>query len=122
EIYQYQLSPADFGVEAAPLTELTGGTPAHNAKITAAILQGHGSAAQTNAVAINAGCALYVCGICASVNAGVALALDILRSGKAFGLLGKLAALSDEAQSLSSQVSPQSHIVSCAPQSSAGTR
>lgn len=98
EIVEYQLTPADFGVPQAHIRELEGGEPAQNAQITQAILQGQGSDAHTHAVAINAGCALYLCGLSESVKAGTALALNILKSGKAFELLHKLATVSSQAQ------------------------
>lgn len=94
EIIEYQLTPADLGVPLATIEALEGGTPAQNALITQAILQGQGQAAHAHAVAINAGCALYVCGVCDSPKAGTALALSTINSAKAFELLGQLATAS----------------------------
>ena len=91
EIIQYTLTPAELGVAQASLAELEGGTPAENAEITRAILQGQGNRAHRNAVAVNAGCALYISGNCDSPLAGVKLALTTLDSGKAFTLLEQLA-------------------------------
>lgn len=96
DIIEYQLTPADLGVPLAQITDLEGGEPAQNALITEAILQGRGTDAHTNAVAINAGCALYVCGIADSVKAGTLLALATIQSGKAFELLSQLAKVSSE--------------------------
>ncbi|NMH66085.1 anthranilate phosphoribosyltransferase [Shewanella salipaludis] len=96
QIRQYRLSPADLGVPAAQLSELEGGEPSENAVITQAILQGKGKTAHKNAVAINAGCALYIAGVCESVRAGTALALATIDSGKAYGLLLQLAQASQE--------------------------
>ncbi|RPA62601.1 anthranilate phosphoribosyltransferase [Shewanella frigidimarina] len=90
----YQLSPEDLGVNRADIAQLTGGEPAQNALITQAILQGKGLPAHRDAVAINAGCALYISGICDSVQAGTQLALATLASGTAFTLLTDLAAAS----------------------------
>ncbi|MDL3983801.1 anthranilate phosphoribosyltransferase [Shewanella xiamenensis] len=98
EIIEYQLTPADFGVPQAQISELEGGEPAQNAQITQSILQGQGGDAHTHAVAINAGCALYLCGLSDSVKAGTALALNTIKSGKAFELLNQLAKVSSEAQ------------------------
>ncbi|AUD60859.1 anthranilate phosphoribosyltransferase [Shewanella sp. Pdp11] len=97
DIIEYQLTPADLGVPLAQITDLEGGEPAQNALITEAILKGNGTAAHANAVAINAGCALYVCGIADSVKAGTLLALATIQSGKAFELLSQLAKVSGEA-------------------------
>lgn len=91
QISQYTLTPAALGVEQATLAELEGGTPAENAAITRAILQGQGSQAHRNAVAVNAGCALYISGNSDTPLEGVKQALAILDSGKAFTLLEQLA-------------------------------
>lgn len=96
DIIEYQLTPADLGVPLAQITDLEGGGPAKNALITEAILKGRGTEAHANAVAINAGCALYVCGIADSVKAGTILALATIQSGKAFELLSQLAKVSSE--------------------------
>ncbi|MGI2170465.1 anthranilate phosphoribosyltransferase [Shewanella sp. MF05960] len=90
----YQLTPEDLGVTRADITALTGGEPSDNALITQAILQGQGQSAHRDAVAINAGCALYVSGICDSVAQGTQLALATLATGKAYTLLTDLAAAS----------------------------
>jgi anthranilate phosphoribosyltransferase len=90
----YNLTPEELGVERADINLLTGGEPKDNAEITKAILQGKGDAAQRDAVAINAGCALYICGICDSVQAGTKLALATLETAKAFDVLTQLAAAS----------------------------
>lgn len=96
DIIEYQLTPADLGVPLAQISDLEGGEPAQNALITEAILKGCGTDAHTNAVAINAGCALYVCGIADSVKAGTLLAIATIQSGKAFELLSQLAKVSSE--------------------------
>ncbi|MCU8091718.1 anthranilate phosphoribosyltransferase [Shewanella sp. SM20] len=96
DIIEYQLTPADLGVPLAQISDLEGGEPAQNALITEAILKGYGTDAHANAVAINAGCALYVCGIADSVKAGTLLALSTIQSGKAFELLSQLAKVSSE--------------------------
>jgi len=94
EIRFYTLTPEELGVTRADISLLTGGEPDENAQITKAILQGQGEAAQRDAVAINAGCALYVSGIVDSVQAGTQLALATLASGKAINVLTELAAIS----------------------------
>lgn len=96
DIIEYQLTPADLGVPLAQISDLEGGEPAQNALITEAILKGYGTDAHANAVAINAGCALYVCGIADSVKTGTLLALSTIQSGKAFELLSQLAKVSSE--------------------------
>ncbi|MGS0682805.1 anthranilate phosphoribosyltransferase [Shewanella sp. 125m-7] len=90
EIEEYLITPAMLGVPEAKLTDLEGGAPEENAEYTRAILQGTGQSAHMNAVAINAGCALYVAGVCDDIKSGTALALETINSGKAYQLLTQL--------------------------------
>ena len=89
-IKEYRITPAMLGVPEAQLTDLEGGAPEENAEYTRAILQGTGKSAHMNAVAINAGCALYVAGVCEDIKSATALALDTINSGKAYQLLTQL--------------------------------
>ncbi|MCL1143305.1 anthranilate phosphoribosyltransferase [Shewanella gaetbuli] len=91
----YTLSPEDFGCERTDISLLSGGEPSDNALVTKAILQGQGEPAHRDAVAINAGCALYISGIVDSVKAGTQLALTTLASGKAIAILDQLAKASE---------------------------
>ncbi|MBE8167417.1 MAG: anthranilate phosphoribosyltransferase [Shewanella sp.] len=95
EFNRYQLTPKDFGITTAYSIEaLTGGTPEENAVITTAILQGKGQEAHTYAVAVNAACALYICGKADNIQAATQLALDTIKSGSPFQKLTQLAAAS----------------------------
>lgn len=96
EISHYTLSPQDLGVPRAELIALEGGEPEQNADITRNILKGSGTAAQTNAVAINAGCALYLAGLADTPKAGTRLALETIESGKAYEQLTSLARMSQQ--------------------------
>lgn len=96
EIHEYRLQPEDFGVERAELDQLVGGTPEDNAAITKQILAGTATTAQINAVAVNAGSALYVAGISETIPAGVALAKQVMASGKALALVEELAQASNQ--------------------------
>lgn len=91
EISEYRINPEMLGVPKAELSDLEGGAPEENAEYTRAILKGTGQSAHMNAVAINAGCALYVAGICDDIKSGTALALETIKSGKAYELLTQLA-------------------------------
>ncbi len=103
QLIHYTLTPKQLGVEQAQLKQLEGGEPKENAEITRAILQGQGHAAHRNAVAVNAGCALYISGICDTPKAGVELALTTLESGKAYSLIQQLADASNSSHSNSSK-------------------
>lgn len=93
------LSPEAVGVAPASLSELRGGEVADNAAILQDVLQGKGTQAQQDAVAINAALALKVGGVVAdspdpmvAYQQAVALAKDILASGAAWHKLEELIA------------------------------
>jgi anthranilate phosphoribosyltransferase len=89
-IKEYVLEPTDFGLSVHPSAALLGGDATQNAKIVRAVLAGRGTAAQRDAVAANAGAAIFIADVSSSLEQGVVLALDLLKSGAA---LEKLEAL-----------------------------
>ena len=78
----YIITPEQFGFTRCEKSELVGGMPEENAKITQAILEGERSA-RRNAVALNAGAGLYVAGKTQTLEAGVRLAEELIDSGAA---------------------------------------
>lgn len=74
--------------------DLKGGTPEENAKITLAILNGE-KGNKRNAVLMNAGAALYIGGKADSLKEGIALAEEIIDSGKALDTLNRLIEVSN---------------------------
>jgi anthranilate phosphoribosyltransferase len=90
------LDPQDFGLTAAPLSALQGGDVADNVAILSAVLQGKGTPAQRDVVALNAALALKVGevvkaeSLAAEVAQGVTLAQAILASGSAWEKLQAL--------------------------------
>lgn len=86
----FEVDPASLGVEAGEAGSLAGGDVAHNARRLREVLGGERSAA-AEAVALNAGAALYVGGAAASIGEGLDLARRVLRSGAALELLERLA-------------------------------
>ena len=88
------ITPEDFGFERCTKDDLKGGTPEENAKITLAILNGE-KGHKRNAVLMNAGAALYIGGKADSIKDGVALAAEIIDSGKALETLNKLIEVSN---------------------------
>lgn len=95
EITTYELIPEDFGVEGAEINALRGGNPEENAAITHAILKGEGVQAHRDAVAINAGCALYISGLAPCVKTGTTQALAMISTGKGWELFNQLACVKD---------------------------
>ena len=90
----YTIAPEDFGFERCTKDDLKGGTPQDNAKITREILGG-AKGHKRNAVLMNAGAALYIGGKTDSLNDGIALAAEIIDSGKALKTLSKLIEVSN---------------------------
>ena len=90
----YVITPEEFGFERCTKEDLKGGTPEENAKITRAVLNGE-KGPKRNAVLMNAGAALYIGGKADSMKDGVALAAEIIDSGKALETLNKLIEVSN---------------------------
>jgi anthranilate phosphoribosyltransferase len=90
------LDPLTFGLAAADKAALRGGEIEENSAILQAVLQGKGTQAQQDAVALNAALALKVGGAVSgstledSVQQGVNLAQEILKSGAAWDKLQQL--------------------------------
>ena len=97
KLIKYTISPEEFGLDSAPLSEVVGGTAQENAVITERILSGTEQGAKRNIVLLNAGCALYIAGKANSISEGVSLAKDAIDSGKA---MEKLNQLKDQLQAL----------------------
>lgn len=90
----YTIAPEDFGFERCTKDDLKGGTPEENAKITRDILGG-AKGHKRNAVLMNAGAALYIGGKAETLKDGIALAAEIIDSGKALETLDKLIEVSN---------------------------
>ncbi len=90
----YVIKPEDFGLTRCTKADLRGGSPAENASITRAILQGE-KGAKRDAVLMNAGAALYINGKTDNMADGIALAAELIDSGKAMTTLDKLIEVSN---------------------------
>jgi anthranilate phosphoribosyltransferase len=88
-VTSYTVTPAEVGLVSAPLSALIGGDAADNAKILRAIFSGE-AGAPSDAVALNAGAALYVAGEASSLSEGVVIASDLISSGAAEAKLEEL--------------------------------
>ncbi|APB33563.1 anthranilate phosphoribosyltransferase [Gloeomargarita lithophora Alchichica-D10] len=88
------LDPQALGLTPAPLAALAGGDVAANAAILQNVLQGRGSRAQQDVVALNSGLALWTAERVNTIGAGVTIAQDILTSGCAWDKLHALVQLS----------------------------
>ena len=91
----YTIAPEDFGLKRCTREELRGGTPAENAQIVRAILSGAERGPKRSAVLLNAGASLYIGGRADTMQDGVALAGELIDSGRALETLEKLIAASN---------------------------
>ena len=89
------IAPEDFGFKRCAKSDLKGGTPEENARITMDILDGKDGFPR-NAVLMNAGAALYLGDQAENIAEGVSLAAEIIDSGKAKQTLEKLISLSNQ--------------------------
>ena len=90
----YTITPEDFGLTRCTKADLVGGTPAENAQITLDILNG-AKGPKRDAVLMNAGASLYIAGKADTFKDGIALAAEIIDSGKATETLKKIIEVSN---------------------------
>ncbi|MTJ06232.1 anthranilate phosphoribosyltransferase [Anabaena sp. UHCC 0204] len=83
QVHLSTVDPDEVGVTPAPITALKGGNVEANAVILKEVLQGKGTIAQQDIVALNASLALQVAGAVPLLNhaQGVTVAREILQSG-----------------------------------------
>jgi anthranilate phosphoribosyltransferase len=92
EVKLTTLDPQELPVNPAPTGELKGGELEENVTILRNVLQGKGTTAQQDVVALNASLALQVAGVVPVGNhsEGINQAKEILQSGAAYGKLEEL--------------------------------
>jgi anthranilate phosphoribosyltransferase len=91
-IRRYRLSPADFGVEPAPLDAVRVDGPAASLRLVRDALSGRPGPAR-DIVLLNAGAAIYAADVADSIAAGVEAAREAIDSGAALERLERLATL-----------------------------
>lgn len=91
----YEITPEQFGFARCKKEDMVGGTPAENAEITRAILNGE-KGPKSDAVAMNAGAAIYLAGKAENLKAGIELAKELISSGKAREQLAKFVEYSNQ--------------------------
>ncbi|NES70869.1 MAG: anthranilate phosphoribosyltransferase, partial [Okeania sp. SIO2D1] len=92
EVRMTTVNPQDLGLNLAPISALQGGEVEKNAEILQNVLQGKGTSAQTDVVALNSSLALQVAGVVPleAHAEGIAKAKDILLDGSAWLKLEQL--------------------------------
>ena len=93
----YVITPEQFGISRCTKEDLVGGTPEENAEITRRILAGE-KGPKRDTVLLNAGAALVIGGKAESFADGIALAAQLIDSGKAAAVLDKLIAVSNDTE------------------------
>ncbi|MSQ36176.1 MAG: anthranilate phosphoribosyltransferase [Dehalococcoidia bacterium] len=88
EVTRRTITPRELGLATYAVGELAGGTPAENAATLRAVLAGDGRAALHDFIVANAGAALYVCGLAATLAQGVDAARLAIASGDAAARIG----------------------------------
>ena len=92
------LDPTELGLSRASLKELKGGDPKENVEITRSILRGEGGP-RRDVVLLNAAAALMVGGKTQDLREGLVLAAEVIDSGAANEVLGRLIEFSQDARS-----------------------
>jgi anthranilate phosphoribosyltransferase len=91
----FYLHPSDFGLPLSTAESIRGGDAAANAAIARDMLEGRRGAPR-DVVLLNAGAALFVAGAATSVSGGIRMAAEAVDDGRAAGVLGRMATLSQE--------------------------
>ena len=91
----YFISPEDFGMNLCDKSELKGGLPDENARITREILSGVDTSPKRDAVLLNAGASLYIADKVPSFADGIKLAQSLIDSGAAQNTLNKFVEVSN---------------------------
>jgi anthranilate phosphoribosyltransferase len=86
-----EIRPEDVGLEAAPTSDLAGGTPPENAQLVEAVLNGE-PGPRRDVVLLNAAAALVAAGRAADLRTGIATARATIEAGAAIALLERLRA------------------------------
>lgn len=87
EFKKYEITPEQFGFTRCNRSDLAGGDGAENAKITESILKGECTDAKADAVILNAGAGIYLMNGAASIEEGIKVARETIKSGKAYETL-----------------------------------
>lgn len=90
---EFELTPADAGLDSSPLSALEGGTPDQNSAAIRELLEGRAGPFR-DVVLLNAGAGLHILGLTDTLPEGVERARHAIDSGKAIKTLSLLADLS----------------------------
>src|SRR5262245_54853599 len=88
---EWFVEPGEFGLSAAALDDIAGGTPEENAATSQAVLEGE-RGPRRDLVVLNAGAAVYLGGLASSLGQGIEKAETAIDDGQAAALLDRLVA------------------------------
>lgn len=95
KIVSYSVRPEDFGLQRGTKSDLIGGDASTNVEITRSIL--HGEVGPRRSITLmNAGAGIYAANAAASFAEGIALAAEVIDSGRAWEKLEQLVAVTQE--------------------------
>jgi anthranilate phosphoribosyltransferase len=83
EVTEYTLTPADLGLDRAPIEAVAGGGPEENAEDLRGIVEGDVTGPKRDIILANAGAAIYVAGAADDLQSGVVAAREAIDSGAA---------------------------------------
>lgn len=89
-IDNFTITPEDFGIKKATLEDLKGASPKENAELIKEILKGNITDAKLDAVAINTAAMLWAGNQAKTLEEGLSLAYNLIKSGKAYQKLEEL--------------------------------
>ena len=95
QVRTYEIAPEDFGLARCTIDDIRTGTPEENAAVIRGVFSGEITGHRKNAIILNAAGALMVGDKAASFPEGIALAREIIDSGKAMAKLDALVAHSN---------------------------
>jgi anthranilate phosphoribosyltransferase len=90
QVEERTVTPADFGLERAPVSAVAGGTPQENATDLRGIVEGDVTGPKRDIILANAGAAIYVAGDADTLEGGAARAREAIESGAAAAKLADL--------------------------------
>ena len=89
-IKNYEIKPEDFGFKPACVEDITGGTPEFNAKIIEQLFAGELKGPKLEILLLNSAAVLWAGNRVHTLQDGIDLAAEIIRTGKAFEKLQEL--------------------------------
>lgn len=95
EISEYRLNPRDFGLNMSSLESIRVGDADDARKLLLDAIENRPGPAR-DIVTLNAGASIYVAGVAANIQAGVAMAVDMISTGLARAKLDELIAFSND--------------------------